>query len=271
MANPKLHQLVCIDWETGGLDCTRNPVTQLGLRSFRSDTLEDLSRFTTYVQPYGMAEFTKGSETTSVCPRSYFNELPDSKKRNAKSHELLKANGWEETKAGLLHDWGALDYTNTTHQKISEGMDSLDLVNRLCAEFSKANTGGPNSYSTKPILLGHNICFDIAFLQWLFAFHKKDLGKYLDGKVDAYGNFQPMYIDTLQLARQRWYHEPMANYQLGTCCEKAGVELVDAHEAMADVNATVELFQYFTRSLRNGGTGGGREEVAVKTRHTYQF
>lgn len=270
MANPKLHQIVCFDWETGGLDCTRNPTTQIGLRSFRADTLEDISRFTSYVRPYGMAVFEKDGEKTSVCPRAYYNELPDSKKRGAKSHELLKANGWVETKAGLLHDWGALDYTNTTLEKINEGMDSRDLVSRLCDEFTKANTG--NGYTTKPILLGHNVCFDISFLQSLFAFHKKDLSKFLDGKIDGYGNFQPMYIDTLQLARQRWNHDAtMPNYQLGTCCEKAGVELVDAHEAMADVNGTVELFQYFTHGLRLGSSMAGRENDVVKTRHTFTF
>jgi DNA polymerase III alpha subunit (gram-positive type) len=268
MANPKLHQVICIDKETSGLDCTRNPITQLALRSFRADTLEDISRFSTFVRPYAMAEFEKDGVTTSVCPRSYFNELPEGKKRGAKSHELLKANGWTETKSGLLHDWGALDYTNTTHEKINEGIDSRDLVSRLCDEFTKANTG--NGYTTKPILLGHNVVFDISFLQWLFVFHKKDLSKYLDGKTDGYGNFQPTYIDTLNMARQRWYHEPMANYKLGTCCEKAGVELVDAHEAMADVNATVELFHYFTHSLRNGSAGTGETQV-VKTRHSFSF
>lgn len=267
MANPKLHQLVCIDFETGGLDCLHNPATQIGLKTVRADTLEPLRQFATYIQGYHLAEYEKDGQKTSHCPRNLFNEVPEGRRRNAKSRELLGAAGWKCTKEGMLHDWGALDYTNTTLEKVADGMDAKDLVNRLCEEFSHANTGG--TYTSKPILLGHNICFDVGFLQRLFALYKKDLSKYLDGKTDAYGNFQPAYVDTLNLSRARWYDDPtMPNYQLGTCCERAGVELVDAHEAMADVNATVELYSSLIRGMRNPGGATATTKIR-KSRHDF--
>jgi DNA polymerase III alpha subunit (gram-positive type) len=45
--------------------------------------------------------------------------------------------------------------------------------------------------------------------------------------------------------------ENNVDYKLGTCCQKAGVELVNAHRAMADVEATADLFRYLVNCLRS--------------------
>jgi DNA polymerase III subunit epsilon len=43
---------IVLDYETGGLNEEKNPITEVGLYSFRADTFEEISRFQTYVKPY---------------------------------------------------------------------------------------------------------------------------------------------------------------------------------------------------------------------------
>lgn len=85
-------------------------------------------------------------------------------------------------------------------------------------------------------LIGHNAAtFDTPFLQNAFARHKLFLP----------ASFRVM--DTLQ--RAIWhFHEhrdspPPADFKLGTLCAHFGIELTEAHDALADVRATVELYR----------------------------
>ena len=54
-------------------------------------------------------------------------------------------------------------------------------------------------------------------------------------------------------------HTTQENYKLGTCCKAEGVELVDAHRALADTKANALLMVQYLKSLR--GTG---EAVTAK-------
>jgi DNA polymerase III epsilon subunit-like protein len=89
-------------------------------------------------------------------------------------------------------------------------------------------------------LVAHNAAFDGAFLQ---AWYER-LGMFLPGHLRM--------LCTMQ--RAVWlFHEdksltPPANYKLGTLCEYFDVRLrpQDAHDALADVRATVELYRAMT-------------------------
>ena len=169
----------------------------------------------------------------------------------------------------LEYTEGAIKATGITHEIISTGAKFKDAMTGIIDFFEKSKIHG-NSAQHKPILVGHNITFDIGFLQQIFAYAKKDMSKYFQGKEDYFGNFQPMYLDTLLLSRFKWGNdETMPNYKLETCIEKADLELNDAHRAMNDVKATVELLSYFGSNIRSNGSS--TESVKTRIRDYFRF
>lgn len=99
------------------------------------------------------------------------------------------------------------------------------------------------------IPLGHNVKFDIGFLKALF---KKNKGAY--GRHFSYHS-----IDTLGVAifaDLALFGKKSSAYKLTDLCERFGIKLDNAHDALADIDATVELFRYLYTSL------GGAEKRA---------
>jgi DNA polymerase III epsilon subunit-like protein len=90
-------------------------------------------------------------------------------------------------------------------------------------------------------LVAHNAVFDGAFLKEWY----ERLGLFLPGTYRVFCTMQ----------RAIWlFHEdktltPPADYKLGTLCEYFGVRLsnTEAHDALADVRATVELYRTMMR------------------------
>lgn len=126
--------------------------------------------------------------------------------------------------------------------------DDIELV---CKEAAQ----GCSPYA-KPVLVGHNILFDVPFFCDILARGKKDISKLLDGANDRYGNFVPNVIDTEQLCKnaEGFTNDASLRFKLGLCCTRFGIQLIDAHRAMNDVMATKELFvQLMTRLRSEGG------------------
>lgn len=173
---------------------------------------------------------------------------------------------------GLKYTDAALQFTGTTMADLEAGETVHKVVNELCKLFKMANTGRHVAYY--PVLVGHNIDFDIPFLQFMFDYTGQDLSKYLMGKKDHKGIFRPSGIDTMWLARM---HDPlkqkMENHKLETVAACCGVELIDAHEAMADVKATTEVANYFAKSLRGEQVAmiQNVEEQEERFRKTFEF
>jgi DNA polymerase III alpha subunit (gram-positive type) len=110
----------------------------------------------------------------------------------------------------------------------------------------------------KPILVGHNITgFDNKFLEKMFEYGNKNLWDVVDKNVE----------DTMYLSRYKWYDDSIANFQLTTCCNKAGVELIQAHRALPDTKATARLFIEHIKSLRSQGS----VQETKKVRETFKF
>lgn len=127
----------------------------------------------------------------------------------------------------------------------------------------------------KPFILGQNPTFDIGFLQQLMNYGGmvKEFEKVFSGSKDFYGNFQPKYVDTMDLAKMAFAgDESMLSYSLGSICERFGIELADAHDAMADVNATANVFISCVDRLRNvSGTGNTGLIATEKTRTHFKI
>lgn len=137
---------------------------------------------------------------------------------------------------------------------IDQGIELKQIVEDLCTVFTEANLH--NTKTAKPVLVAHNWDFDKSFLQDIFRRAGVDLSKYVDGELDAYGNFQPHGIDTMDLAKQCWAEvtDTDTRFKLTNCCERAGIDVVDGHSAMNDVEPTADLLRFFCIRLRSGGT-----------------
>jgi DNA polymerase III alpha subunit (gram-positive type) len=154
----------------------------------------------------------------------------------------------------LIYTEGALKANGMSMELIRSGKTSDMVIEEMC-EFLVKQKRGRNL----PVLCGHNFKgFDLPFLQEFFNYHKKDLSKYVN--LD-------FVIDTMYWSRLKWIES--ANYKLHTCCSNLGVELVDAHRALADTRANKELMKKFVVSLRGDGQGSDYKEK--RHRETFQF
>lgn len=147
---------------------------------------------------------------------------------------------------------GALRANGLTIEKINTGKESKQVLEEMI-DFLNDQRVGKN----KPVICAHNADFDIGFLVEFFAFHNKDIEKFVNPNHT---------FDTMWRSRERWTE--LTNYKLGTCCSAAGIELVNAHRALNDTRATKELVKYFLRNVRNDSTGEIKEK---RYRETFEF
>lgn len=187
--------------------------------------------------------------------------------------ELGRYESYIKPYGDLSYEEKAMQYTGITYAKLNTGKTIKEVVTDLCEQFSLAN---PFGHTKKPILVGHNIMFDIQFITYAFNLCRVDISKYLDCKEDALGNPYPSYFDTMWLSRMKWGgDESMIKYNLDACCTKANVSLTDAHDAMNDVVATKDLFIHFMNGLRTSGNdlqqGNEGDIIKHRVRKHFQF
>ena len=63
----------------------------------------------------------------------------------------------------------------------------------------------------------------------------------------------------------------MNKFNLTACCEQAGIQLIDAHRAMNDVEANKQLHEYLIKSLRNSNVQNVGNNDTTTVRQTFQF
>lgn len=172
------------------------------------------------------------------------------------------------------YDQKTLDYTNITMEKLkNEGKPLQQVGNEMMENLKDWYSKTTNSYTKKPILVGHNVNFDIGFLQQIFKETKNDIRKYLDGNDDFFGNYLPSYLDTMSLSKMAFGDDDnFTSYKLTNCVVKAGLSITDAHKAMNDVIATKELFINFVNRMRSVNTQlEGQSGKKIRFRENYQF
>jgi DNA polymerase III epsilon subunit-like protein len=167
----------------------------------------------------------------------------------------------------------ALKYTGVTMENLYSGVSVEEAVAEFIDLLFKADLY-PRNKGAKPILVAHNSAFDKGFLLQLFNYcgKLKELEKLTYGSTDYYGNYQPEFLDTIHLAKIMWGNdEDMPNFKLGTCIEKAGLDLSDAHTALNDTVALKDMVVRLAENLRSGT--GETTELAVgsKFRNHFQF
>ena len=246
----QLNYITCIDFETGGLNCTKNPVTQVGMEIIHPITFKVIEKYSDYILPYPKKD--------SVGKKTRVKAVVSKRERDDKEEELYE------------YTADALKYTNITMDTLySKGKPIQEVMGNMVGMFQRANPTNARNYKT--ILLGQNLIFDIGYLQHMAVYCKVDLKKYLDGAVDFYGNFQPNYFDTLHLGKVFFApDDKTTSHKLGLMSNKLDVELVNAHDAMADVEATTGIF---TKLMNNMRSSGGTEinDFTERVRDHFDF
>lgn len=247
----KIYVGICLDFETGGLDCQECACTQIALEAIRLDTWEVLERYTAYIAPYHRLD--TGMQRKVL--RSRREQVEESRM------ELMK---YEEV---------ALNYSAISIELlVSQGMD-IKKVAIAVVDFVSRNTLNKGK-AFQPILIGQNIPFDIGFLQQMMNYSGlvSEFEKVFAGAKDYYGNFQPHYIDTIHVGRLAFAHDPeVVSYKLELMASRLGVELDDAHDAGADVAATVGVMGVYTSRLRNGSSSGMIVQKKDKMRNYFKI
>jgi len=143
----------------------------------------------------------------------------------------VQAKHWDRMEKEAMMTTGINPATWTaTHSTPEESIDKM-------YNFVVSNTTSYNNIT----LLAHNIEFDMSHLQ---SFLKEN---------DRPFNFKPQNkLDTMQMARV-WSMVNGINikyYSLSFLCEFFEIELNNAHDAMADIDATVKIAKYIVDDLK---------------------
>ena len=128
----------------------------------------------------------------------------------------------------------ALEMTGITMDMINSGIELKEFVKQVTVFLKAAKRKG----RIRPVMAAHNAAFDQGMLE--FAFH--EAGKNLYELID------PVFIDTMTWSRLK--DPEKKKHNLPTVCERVGVEIVNAHRAMDDVEATKQALMSFVGSLR---------------------
>lgn len=162
--------------------------------------------------------------------------------------------------SGLTYTKEALQKSRVTMEEINSGVDVKKVLAKLI-ELSKKHTSGPKS---KPILVGHNLAFDLDFAQAIFDLASKHL----------YDFFSRYYYDTMEQQKiiERKSKTDLS-FNLTACCERYGIKLKAAHGAMPDVLATRQLMnaQLSGYSVNEDSTKSEKMEERTKSRKTFEL
>ena len=244
----RIYPAIGLDFETGGLDPVRCACTQIALEAIRLDTLEVFDRYAAYIAQY--------------CKQ----ELGAARRKVLRSkHELAQPT------ERMDYEPRALEYSGITMERLeAQGVDLKEVAGAVLRFAERATLS--KGTQCKPVLIGQNITFDIGFLTQLMSYAglTKEYEKTFAGKTDFYGNFQPLYLDTILLARLALAADTgVTSYKLELVAERLGIELDDAHDAGADVAATLEIVRVCAARMRN--SEGAVTETAPKEKTRNHF
>lgn len=245
--NDKIYTAIVLDFETGGVDSTKHGVTQVGMQAIRLDTFEVFASYKEYVTPYHKVELEKKKVVR--------------KKKDVAAEE-------ESGPPLMEYDWAMCKRVTGITEEICEekGLPLEQVVANMSEFCKKAHLS--KSKDTLPIIVGQNIGFDIGFLEQMYAFTKQKIKGLVSGN-DGFRGFTINTLDTINLARLMYANDPqVTSYKLGLIAEKLGVDLFDAHDAMADVEATGDIVRVLAQKMRAvGGTLEGETQKVKKRDH----
>lgn len=285
---------IVYDLETGGLNNKFNAVTEIACVVVDLDTLKIEETFSTIIKP--MFDLENREVESMKEARSIFKQIstkdPETKvptiqykgkslgikdleevAKDIQEFELLIERkgtefNYEQIKAmessakfgdaaklyfDKTYNPQALSVTHMTREMlVNEGVDILEAVDKVKDLFDRYTVG-----NAKPILCGHNILsFDNPFLEKMM----------MRGGHDLYKMISPKIMDTLEMARLRWFDAP--SYSLGVCVNAVGLTLKEAHRALPDTEANAQFLIKMLKGLRGEGS---QETTYEKRKFNFNF
>jgi len=179
---------------------------------------------------------------------------------DTKLKEVLRYETYIRPYGGLYIDPRALKANGIKVSEVERsGISKKEAQKNIVSVFKQA-MGGSSHPSRKPIVVGHNINFDINFLVEFFE----------DSKWDFKDLVSDVIIDTMADAKRAYPDAP--HITLSACCEMSGIKLINAHRAMPDTLATADLFRFFCGKLSQRNSSKVEDRIKKsKTRETFQF
>lgn len=141
----------------------------------------------------------------------------------------------------LVIDQESLKRTMVSMTDVKRGMDIKDFQKGLKGFLKENQVKTRFKDAGRLVPVGHNVKFDIGFCTYALALANISWNEFV------YEN----HIDTETLSKMTWGLTGEEKLKLGFCCERAGIDLTDAHGAMNDTEATADLFRFFTKRLRS--------------------
>jgi len=152
----------------------------------------------------------------------------------------------------------ALEMTGITMDMINSGKEHKQFIKELITWFKSVKRRGRNL----PVMIAHNAIFDQGMLDFAFHTANKNLYEFVD----------PIFIDTLHLSRLK--DADKSKHNLKAACERFGIEIVNAHRAMDDVEATKQFIVQYFSSVRhaNASLFEDASDITVPTyREQFKF
>lgn len=157
-----------------------------------------------------------------------------------------------------------LSRTMVTMSDINSGITLKDFVSTVTEFWELYQVKTRERSAGRLVPVGHNVPFDIGFVNK--ALEISNIGE------DIYHWIFPNIVDTMVLAKMMWAVKGDEKLNLGSCCERVGISLVDAHGSMNDVEATADLFRHYVKKLRSsGGSSSGVGEVRKRGVEFFEF
>ncbi len=192
---------IVFDVETGGLDETKNPITQYAAVVLDGKTLKEIDRWETFIQPYG----------------------------------------------DLVIEQKALEHTMVKMSDVNKGLTVQKFIDTAIAFWEQYMVRGRTREQGRLIPVGHNVTFDLRFINYALAFC---------GKPNVEYWMYPNFIDTLVLSKLSFGVKGDEKINLGAVCTLTKIKLTDAHGAMNDTLATAQLLRYYMHQLRRTNSSG---------------
>lgn len=238
-------KLACFDFETSGLDVTKNIVMEFAFVTSNQFDFEPEVKYSELIKPYGLKTFVP--ETINV-----------GKKKKPIFKEVLI-----EEKVKPIYKKEALEVHGVSiAETVSKGIEIGDFVETLIKMFKEMNPTRNNHASSRPILCGHNVAFDISFLDVIFKLLGEELSKHV-----LSNNGQIIFWDSMQLT-QKIYNKTEGeelSLNLKDCFLREGFGEFMAHRALPDTLSTLNLIGALVKKIRNG-EGSIEAKIEKKTK-----
>lgn len=152
----------------------------------------------------------------------------------------------------LIYSDEASATTGINKQKcVDNGVSIQEFFDDLKTIFDETQSTFGNKTNAKPVLCGHNIQFDIDFLQSiLYNFKRDSLLKLIDCNPDSFNKLYPNYLDTVTLAQQYFRdRSDVTSYSLINCCKACNIPSENTHRALDDVLINIEFYKEMMKSF----------------------